>query len=275
MDLKKRVTGLLATILMGSMIIQNSFIPASVRAEGETLVAGTHYDFTVTSVSPRNHTYVMPKEGYFNVSLTTGDSINEDGTHSNATYYLDISMYVNGELIAHEPFVYNGEKYTSKYFSFPKGTVVDIKVAETTGFFSGTIIHNYSMDITSQAPKNFEIESNDTKKKADIVKKGKTYKGLLMSYEDDDWYVFKAPKKGKYHIALSVSSAPRSTSNFTTEIWKGSKRLSEKTINYGAGYNTVFSGKLKKGQKLYIKCYNHDSWGFGGNLFYNLKVKKK
>lgn len=26
---------------------------------------------------------------------------------------------------------------------------------------------------------------------------------------------------------------------------------------------------------LYIKCYNHDSWGFGGNLFYNLKVKRK
>lgn len=272
MDLKKRVAGLLALVLMGSMLIRNNSIPASVKAEGETLAAGTHYDFTLPCGTSRHHTYVMPKKGYFYVSLTTGDLISQDGKHSDATYYLGISIYVNGERLDNDYSVYNGERFTSKSFSFAEGTVVDIEIAER---FGGTSISNYGLDITAVAPKNFETESNDTKKKANSVKKGKTYKGLLVSPKDDDWYVFKAPKKGKYQIALSVSSAPDSTYDFYAEIWKGSKILSKKTINYGDGYITVFSGKLKKGQKLYIKSYNHNGIVYGGNLFYNLKVKKK
>ena len=113
--------------------------------------------------------------------------------------------------------------------------------------------------------KNFESENNNSKKTADKLSINKTYTGLMMD-GDTDYWVFTAPKTGKYKF--SVAEVNEGYHN-TFYAYKGSKKVESVYIGGGDGYKTLYKAKLKKGQKIYVKLTD----GANGEM-YKIKVKK-
>lgn len=252
-----------------------------VNAEGTvtTLEAGTTYSLSFSSSETPHMYFIMPEKGYFYYEITptyytVDGKVFSEGDDLFSFYSLKVEMVVNTKRYESES-VYGGKTETSRKYAFKKGTKVDIFIPESAAFAYGggseRSLH-YDIKVTVVKPKDFEKENNNSKKAANTVKKGKTYTGLIM-LEDTDYYVFKAPKTGKYKITATVSSAERDVDDLDAEVWKGTKRLSRTSMRYGKGYKSLWKGKLKKGQKIYIKFSGPKPLFFNGDLMYKLKIK--
>lgn len=125
------------------------------------------------------------------------------------------------------------------------------------------------MLVTIRKPKNFEKENNNTKSKANKIKDGKNYTGLLMK-SDTDYFVFTAPKTKTYKINAVVTS---NNGDLHAQVMKGKKVLKTTSARYGEGYVNLYKGKLKKGQKIYIKIYDINSFFYSKSALYQIKVK--
>ena len=68
------------------------------------------------------------------------------------------------------------------------------------------------------------------------IKKGKVYTGLLIE-DDDDWFVFKAPKTKKYKI--KVVSTNRDSRNEYVDVYKGSSYREYYNLYTNEGWKTV------------------------------------
>ena len=106
----------------------------------------------------------------------------------------------------------------------------------------------YKFRIRSFKYNPFEKESNNTKKKASRLLGGKLYLGYLEGI-DKDWYVFTASKSGKYRISTQLIDA-NSGENLRFISYKGTKKYASGKITKPS---TVFQGKLKKNQKVYVR----------------------
>ncbi|MCM1498049.1 MAG: hypothetical protein NC124_06235 [Clostridium sp.] len=242
------------------------------HAETVTLEAGRTYSLSFEKGTTPHVSYVMPDKGYFYYEVTP-TYCTVDGERLNATFYFDVNMSVNNEILEKDYFIYNGECERSVKYSFKKGTVVDFAIVnEADTILKDNVVIHYDIKITTVTPKNFEKENNNNKKSANTLKKGKTYTGLIMQ-NDEDYYVFKAPKTGKYKIQVTVSSARTDADYLHAEALKGTKRLNGMQTRNGDGYKTLYSGKLKKGAKLYVKLYGDLPITYAGDLMYKLKVK--
>lgn len=274
-ELSMQVKGFLSCMLMTMCLVVTLCIGVNVlevHAETTVLEAGKTYSLSFAKGTTPHVSYVMPSKGYFYYEVTpTYCTI--DGERSDATFYFDVHMSVDNKILEKERFIYNGECSKSVKFAFKKGTVVDLSIVdESDTIMRGNVVIHYDVKITAVAPKNFEKEDNNSKKSANTIKKGKAYAGLVMQ-NDEDYYVFKAPKTGKYKIQITVSSAKKDVDTLYAEVLKGTKRLGRIQTRNGDGYKTVYSGKLKKGAKLYVKVYGEPPITFAGDLLYKLKVK--
>lgn len=241
----------MGVLLAFSMVLGAlSMNSTSVKAE-ETLKANQEVKGTIVKGQSITYNFIMPKKGYFSFHL------------SNSADFLSVKMQVNYKTWEDEMYLSRDRLFTSSSYAFKPGTKVQITLNNTYS----TMDYTLGVDVKNVA--NFESESNDKKAKADTIKAKKTYTGLIMS-EDTDWYVFKAPKKGKYKISGVVTNA--GAIDFTT--YKGNKKMASDDLQEGKGYKTLFSGKLKKGQKIYLKISYSNLWGKKG-VFYKIKTKKK
>lgn len=247
-QMMKRSMGIL---LAFSMVLGGLYMNGtSVKAE-ETLQANQEVKGTILNGQSITYNFIMPKKGYFSFRL------------SNSASFLSVKMQVNYKTYENEAFLSGNRLFTSSSYSFKPGTKVQITLDNTYS----TMDYTLCVDVKNVA--NFESESNDKKAKADTIKLKKTYTGLIMS-EDADWYVFKAPKKGKYKISGVVTN--EGAIDFAS--YKGNKKIASDDLQEGKGYKTLFSGKLKKGQKIYLKISYSTLWSRRG-VFYKIKAKKK
>lgn len=275
--LSRRAKGVLAGTFMSLCLAVALCISlgGTLKADAETTVleAGRTYSLSFAKGTTPHMTYIMPDQGYFYYEVTP-TYCTAGGQRKESTFYFDVEMSVNNEVLQKNTTIYNGNCGKSMKASFKKGTVIDLAIVGETDSFamSDNVVIYYDIKITAEAPKNFEKEDNNSKSSANKVKKGKTYSGLIMQ-NDEDFYVFKAPKKGKYKIQISVASAKNDVDDLYAEAWKGSKRFDRVSTRYGEGYQTVYSGKLKKGAKIYIKAYGPGPIAFSGDLMYDLRVK--
>ncbi|MDE6567352.1 MAG: hypothetical protein K2K70_06435 [Lachnospiraceae bacterium] len=248
-EIAKRSLGIL---LVFSMVLGGLYINGtSVKAE-ETLKANKEVKGTILEGQSITYNFTMPKKGYFSFRL------------SSSLDFLRVTMKVNYKTWENDEIVNCNNLYTSSYYSFKPGTKVQITLAST--YYDKK---DYTLCVDVKNVTNFESESNDKRSQANTIKLKKTYTGLIMS-EDADWYVFKAPKKGKYKI-VGVNTT-RDYVNYAT--YRGYKAISHDELGEGNGYKTLFSGKLKKGQKIYLKI-SYDSLSAAKGVFYKIKVKKK
>lgn len=149
-----------------------------------------------------------------------------------------------------------------RHIASKKGAVVTISLEDHND--SSTESY-YDLTVYFKKVKNFESENNNSKKTADKLSLKKTYTGLMMD-GDTDYWVFTAPKTGKYKF--SVAEINEGYHN-TFYAYKGSKKVKSLYIGGGDGYKTLYKAKLKKGKKIYVKLTD----GSNGEM-YKIKVKK-
>lgn len=266
----------LSMLLTLGMVLGVYMVPAHAQtiSSNQTIIGHTNGNIPVT------YTYTMPKSGYFYYTLNmvgiTVSHTDSDGNVTTKSISSDCmvcsSMSVNRKTYVDNNWAFYGDIFTSDHYAFKKGTKVKINIFEYEGYTS-----SYSLTLHYFNPKNYEVESNNSRSKANKVALNKTYSGYLQT-DDKDWFVYKAPKAGKYRV-WAVVTAPHS-GDIYAEIYNGYKRITNQYISEGSGwinltnyydsnYKKQSSLKLKKNQKLYIHI-SRDYY----NCDYKFNVKK-
>lgn len=229
--------------------------------------------------TPTTYTYTMPKSGYFYYTYTiAGDtyiyhSDDTDEVKPFVSYHpIKTSMKVNYKTYVDNDSAFQGQPFTSDVYAFQKGSQIKISVWD----YYRDCSTGYSLTIHYVNPKNFEKEANNSRGKAMKIQAKKTYTGIISHSEDDDWFVFKASKAGKYKVNCVVTKDHSDRIN--TEVYKGYKSLNSCSIREGDGWINILNSysqknttvKLKKNQKLYIHIY----YDYYKQTWYKLNVKK-
>lgn len=273
----KKLISLLLTVI--TIVTTLSFaVPAQAAdtiSSGQSVDVVFRWDNSYTSDKvTKEFKYTMPANGYFYYKITpkycrelyygeNGKDYTEyyetDFSLSNTSLTQNYKRYIDCNYIDY------GENYQSPKLAFKKGSTISITLTEDFTY-NKDFESCYMLSVYFVKVNNFETENNNSKKTASKLALKKTYTGNLVN-DDVDYWVFKAPKTGTYKV--SAISTEELEGYYYFRAYKGSKDYGGYYMRTGEGYNTVFKGKLKKGQKLYIKV--HD----GKNGFmYKLKVKK-
>ncbi len=256
---KRILSTALALVLAASAL---TMVPEREAKAAGTITAGNENTFTIKSGESQDYTYTMPEDGYFYFELKA------EGARVNYKFVNNYKTYLDSSCS-------NGSSFVSSPYAFPKNSEVQFHFeCNDAGydFIEGKdIIKNctYKLTINYVKSSNFEQESNDLKSDAGKIKKGKEYTSVMMA-DDTDWYVFKAPKKGTYKFMMvDTDTVTDYSQKMNIEIYGGSNKiLGVSSITKGTGWTKVFQKKMKKGQKIYLKC-TYDEGGFE----YKIKVK--
>lgn len=221
--------------------------------------------FSQNTPETQTFTYTMPSGGYFYYKVVPTHSIFYD---IDGVAHYDTGLYLPETKITYNykdyatASVFYGQNWQSESYAFKKGAKITINLTDYTDV---GLEAYYDVTVYFKKVKNFESENNNSKKTADKLSLKKTYTGLMMD-GDTDYWVFTAPKTGKYKF--SVAEINEGYHN-TFYAYKGSKKVKSLYIGGGDGYKTLYKAKLKKGQKIYVKLTD----GSNGEM-YKIKVKK-
>lgn len=259
-----------------SIITAITMLTFAVPAQAaDTIQSGQSVDvvFTGERTTTKNFVYTMPASGYMYYSITpkygrTWYEATEDEPYSeerSTNFYLEESkLTYNYKEYVRVGYIGYGDNWHSQKFAFKKGSQINISLSDTA---SENSEYAYILKVYFVKVNNFETENNNSKKTANKLALKKTYTGNLVP-DDVDYWVFKAPKTGKYKISAVCTEEDAYYDNFWA--FKGSKEVGSLFTRTGDGYGTVFKGKLKKNQKIYIKVQGNN----GDGDMYKLKVKK-
>lgn len=257
---------IVSTLLMLSMLISGIAIAPKTTKDvhaATTISSNKWYTGMTDGTNDKVYTYKMQSGGYFyyQVIPDAGGYYSGDNYYKSTSYHIHTSMIKSYKSYVNEKNCYYDEGgFKSDRYAFKAGDKVTIKINDDTNDRT-----HYKVKVTFVKVKNFEKENNNSKSKANNLKKGVTYTGLAME-SDTDWFVFKAPKTKKYKIrTVSVNEG---YCHEEVDVYKGYKKTNSTYIYAGDGWKTVFSGKLKKGQKVYVKIY-----GGGSDEMYKIKAQ--
>lgn len=158
------------------------------------------------------------------------------------------------------------KKYKSKKYSIkPKKNVVFFFNFDKKDWQPCKM--QFKFRVTYKKVKNFEKESNDRLEKANILKKGKEYVGVVGTLHDyEDWFTFKSPKTKKYKIKIKLTENVNKET-LGARILRNKAYIGYKSTNKKNKWKTVFSRKIKKGQTVSVSL---DS---GDNAMYKIKAQ--
>lgn len=251
-------------------------------AQDTIIEAGKEYSFITNDRCESAVSYESTGKGYFyfefcpqNAYGTTLSGKKESVTKPE-TFYTEFS--VTGDGIT-ETFnkdkIYNYTTYKTRAMNLPKGKKAIFRVTGYEALAMRDVAISYTIKVVQINPKQFEVENNDSPKSANQLKKGKKYSGLISHETDYDFFVFKAPKTKKYKIKVRLTDSKYKYGKASFKVYKGSKFLKDKSVSLKDKTITLHSGKLKKGQRIFVKC----NLGFGenvtylGDVFYTIKVE--
>ena len=231
----------------------------------------------VNGSSPITYTYTMPKSGYFYYTLSIQGSTyiyrnndKDEVRNLDDGVYIHNSMKVNYKTYVDEAGAHFNEPYTSDYYSFAKGTKINISFYDGANLFYG-----FALTIHYINPKtlkeNLMIHVVRRIKLSSIGQSMDLYQMITTT-----GLIYTASKKGKYKVNCVVTKDH--SSSIATQVYKGYKSLNSKDISEGDGWINILNGwydkgttvKLNKGQKLYVRLYRSDSQA----AWYKLNVKK-
>lgn len=262
---------IIGALLMLSMAIGGTIFATSTTkdVQAATMIQSNRwYEGMTDGSNAQVYTYKMQGSGYFYYQVVpdAGGYYNKDEYYQDNTYYIYTSMVKNYKLYEKEQRAeYSAGGFRSSNYTFKAGDNVTIKVYDLDGYKT-----HYKIKVTFVKVKNFEKENNNSRSKANKLKKGVTYTGLATS-DDADWFVFKAPKTKKYKIKAVLTS--QTLWGIDTNVYRGYKSKGYAMLTEGAGWKTAYSGKLKKGQKIYIKLNNSGLYANASSRMYKIKVQ--
>lgn len=257
---------IISALLMLSMAIGGITFTAKTKdvQAATTIQSNRWYEGMTDGTNDQVYTYKMQASGYFYYKVIPSEGgyyYRDQYYESNSDSWVNTSMVKNYKVYVNNRRSYQSDGgYESPNYSFKAGDTVTIKVTDSAYYKT-----HYKIKVFFIKKKNFEKENNNSRSKANSLKKGVTYTGLAMD-SDTDWYVFKAPKTKKYKIKAVCTN--EGYCHQIVELYKGYKKKNTVYTYAGDGWKTVFSGKLKKGQKVYVKIY------YGGDdEMYKIRVK--
>lgn len=242
-----------------------AFTPVQARAETVDLESNKQYTIELTGGTTKTMTYTMPKEGYFYIKVIPQYYTYEGERKESDSWWLPIRMSVNFKKYEDYNVFKSQGSWNSKNYSFQPGEKVVIEAISTS---PSEYIYYYDIEVVLVKEKNFEKEKNNSRKTANKITTGNTYRGLLMK-DDEDWYTFKAPSTGYYKfygVNTQLDSGNCDLVLYNTKY----KELESLLLNHGDGYKAFKKIKLKKGQRVYLRAKSSFYW----DIFYKIKVKK-
>ncbi len=256
--MKKVTLTVLSAVFMLCIIFA---VPQTANAAGKTITANKSYVISLGNQT-KYFTFVVPETCYFYYTVTPLKYI-ENGIESDSTswYLPSTRMKVNYKLYE-ESSVHYGNPFRSASYSYQKGTRISISLKDENSSNSWAY---YRLKVVTKKVQNFEKESNYTRSRATKMICNKVYTGLSQQ-DDKDWWCFTAPKTGRYKISCVEINDNKIQ---TVKAYLGYRLVSTGTMESNKGWASLYKGKLKKGQKIYILLDDGSK-----NEFYRLKVKK-
>lgn len=273
-------------IMIGMLIgIMGTALGFSVetKAQGNVIELQPNQDSDVTLTEPEERTdtegviqeysFTMPANSYVSFDVTMTNHVYDHdytGLNSDSLRVKVVSNYKEYEDESYSP---KDGTVSTNYYQFKKGTKITVTVSMINGYCGPVGTYSYRVRPVVVKPKNFDVEPNDTKAKANTIKLNKTMSGLVTA-GDVDYWVFKAPKTGKYKVKAVVTRAKRERQSTKVSTYKNGKQLYYLYLKTGDGWKDVSNGyvTLKKGKTLIIKL---DGENYQEGSFYKLKVSKK
>lgn len=259
-----------------ALILALSIFTCSFTFDSKEVKAATNMDYNqvytvaVSAKSPQTLTFQTPSTGYTRVEVKVSKVTTSDGevTHGSD---MDCGVYVDGKMLMYDLVGQDDGVVATENYAFAPGQ--EGKVELSCNILYGWIYY-CEVKVVNETPANFETEDNDTIASSDSLKVKKVHSGILNDRDDDDWYVFKAPKAGKYQILVQNTDDSRTGDFFYVQGFK-KKNKTDSNFKYTsakAGKGWVKSKKisLKKGKKYSVRI----SDALNKSIPYEIKVKK-
>lgn len=257
---------IVSLIVAGAMLLSAFLMPSEqIKAETTTINGNDWYEMALPGGTSQEYVYEMPKSGYITIEVACQYYMHKNQVSDSTTWWMPVKVVVNDKLYENTNVYYSNGVWTSSMLSFKEGTKVRL-------IFSSSSVSDYQwyykFRVVEHSVKNLETENNNSKSSADKVKLNTTYNGIMM-LDDEDYYVFTAPSKGRYAVK-AVNTDIDHYYGLTCALYNNSyKCLASTRLGSGEGWKKVGTVSLKKGQKVYMKYSSYDK-----NFCYKLKVKK-
>lgn len=255
--MKKALSLLLSIVMLVSVFaIGNTSVYAATNIK-------SNKDYTITfnsRVNKRTLVYTVPNGGgyyYFRVTAISNGLASFEAKANNKkipTTITDIGNGVN----------------TAGAYTYAKGTKIKLVLDEDYGFTDDGEYTEYKVRVVYKKSKDFERENNNSKKKANAFNLKARKTGYVFD-GDQDYWVFKAPKKGKYRFYVVDASEDGAVE---ADAYVGNKRVGYTMAYDGEGSVSLGTTKLKKGTKVYIRVKNYSATFLYGPQRYKVFAKK-
>lgn len=255
---------ILKVVLLMLLIVTSAFIFKGMnKVDAATAIkAGKWYQAQVRQKTGIQYNYKVPSSGYFYYEIVPEEVYYKDedteGQYIEDKFSQDLYIETGLGESAEDISNFRGginvdnvwKKYKSNKYSIKPGKKVIL-------FFGQNMDARFTMKfkfrVLYKKVKNFEKENNNSLKKANVIKKGKTYTGVLMGWEDD-WFTFKSTKTKKYKIKVKLTE-DTANEGINVGICRGKGYIGRKSVHKKNGWKTVFSGKIKKGQTVSVSLH--------------------
>ena len=256
---KKILATILTVAIVGSLVpAKNANVVSAATTTTDTISSNQTITKTVVGGTTSTFIYTMPKKGYFSVSVTPISKVRISDGYADTYYSIDYEVKQSYRTYV-DSYAYDSYgTSTTDNFSFAKGSKVYINVQ--TSSYSSNYNYTFQVRVNYTKAKNYETESNGNRKNADkIAKVNKKYSGNVSS-SDVDYWVFTAPKSGKYAFK-AVNSSSNSNAYAYANTYKGYKKTYywDTYLGYGYGYKKISILRLRKGQKIYVQVRGSSS----------------
>ncbi len=226
------------------------------------------YSFKLATNDTCDFTFETPTRGYFKVDLQVTKCIDNEG-NSLVPSPTELQLSVDNKLLDAD---LDGSRIVTNSYAYAPGKTGSIHLAAGPGFAA---TYYYNITVVNEIPANFETEDNNSAGKADKITTKKVSRGIINKDNDDeDWYVFKAPKSGNYRFSIrNTDDAAKADFFYVTGYkskYKVDKKNSFKTAKAGGGFLNFKKVKLQKGKKYYIRITDP----LYESIPYEIKVKK-
>ena len=233
----------------------------STVAKATALTAGSEMHGSINSKSDVDYyEYTATGNGYFTIRFT-----NADGGENQ---FWKLSLYDEKKNLLQTVETGDDLETTLAKMSFRKDKKVYLKVERNINDYACG--HEYIVTVEQVNANNWEQESNNSMKTATVLKKNVTCKANNYSVRDKDYFVYKATKKGKVTLQVTLPES----GYWQMLVYDQNKKL----ISDKADYDYIqskqkFTVTLKKGQKVYvmIKARTQSSMG----KTYKITAKQK
>ena len=201
--------------------------------------------------------YVATGSGYFNFKFTNADGGNNQ--------YWKLSVYDEKKKLLQTVETEDDLQISTAKLGFRKGKEIYLKVERNINDYACG--HEYTVTVNQYKADNWEQEYNDSFATATTVKKNKTCSANNYAVKDKDYFVYKAAKKGKVTMQVSLPDS----GYWNVCVYNQKKKLVRQEDYAQTGQK--FTVKAAKGQKLYVMVKARTKSAVGKT--YRVTVKQK